>query len=198
AMGSAAWHYLKRARGNRVFFEQVVELPRWTEEQLGTLIRARCAEASIEPSFEGLVVPRQVDQLTNPDEQRTEAGYYRLLWDFSRGNPAVTLHAFRESLFVDPEGQIVVRLFREPAAKEIEGLSLPLLFVLRAVVQLDVAREHEVIAATHLPAPDVSDALRFCLTRGYLERYDAGVRLTWPWYRTITAVLYRQHLLSAP
>lgn len=197
-MGSAAWHYLKRARGNRVFFEQELELPRWTEEQLGSLIRARCAAAGIEPSFEGLVVPRPVDALTSPDEHRTEAGYYRLLWDFSWGNPAVALHAFRESLFVGPDDQIVVRLFKEPPAKEIESLPLPLMFVLRAVVQLDVAREHEIIAATQLPPSDVSDALRFCLTRGYVERYDAGVRITWPWFRTITIVLLRQHLLSAP
>lgn len=199
-MGSAAWHYLQRARGNRVFFEQIVVLPRWTEEQLGELIRDRCAESKIEPSFEGLIVPRPADPLAGSDGgtdgQRTEAGYYRLLWDFSRGNPAVALHAFRESLFVGPDDRIVVRLFKQPPAKEIENLSLPLLFVLRAVVQLDVAREHELVNATQLPASDVSDALRFCLTRGYIERYDAGVRLSWHWFRTITNVLQRQHLLS--
>ena len=59
-------------------------------------------------------------------------------------------------------------------------------------------QEHELRAATQLPASDVSDALRFCLTRGYVERYDAGVRITWRWYRTITNVLLRQHLLSTP
>ncbi len=199
-MGSAAWHFLQRARGNRVFFEQVVTLPRWTEEQLGELIRARCKEAKVEPSFEGLVVPRPADPLAGsdgtPDDQRTEAGYYRLLWDFSRGNPAVALHAFRESLFVGPEQKTIVRLFKEPPSKEIESLSLPLMFVLRAVVQLDVAREHELVGATQLPAADVSDALRFCLTRGYVERYDVGVRVAWHWFRTITNVLQRQHLLS--
>ena len=116
----------------------------------------------------------------------------------TRGNPAVALHAYRESLFVKPDGTTVVRLFKEPAAAEIESLSLPLLFVLRAIVQLDLAREHELTAATQLPATDVSDALRFCLARGYIEPYDAGVRVTWAWYRTITTVLQRQHLLSAP
>lgn len=196
-MGSAAWHYLQRARGDRVFFEQVVELPRWTEEQLGQMLRARMAIAGITPSFDGLVVPRQTEHIGGPAEgQRTESSYYRLLWDFARGNPAVVLHAFRESLLVGPSGDVIVRLFREPPAKEIEALSLPLLFVLRAVIQLDLARESELANATLLPRTDVSDALRFCVTRGYLEPYDEGFRVTWPWYRTITTVLQRQHLLS--
>ena len=198
AIGSAAWHYLQRARGDRVFFEQVVELPRWTEKQLGNLIRKRCDVAEIDPSFEGLVVPSQVEQLGTPEANRTENSYYRLLWDHSRGNPAVALHAFRESLFVEPNERTVVRLFKEPPATEIESLSLPLLFVLRAIVRLDLAREHEVVAATQLPPTDVSDALRFCQARGYIEPFDAGLRLSWHWYRTITTVLQRQHLLSAP
>ncbi|MEX1363613.1 MAG: AAA family ATPase [Nannocystaceae bacterium] len=196
-IGSASWHYLQRARGDRVFFEQVLKLPRWSEEQLGELIRQRCEVAGITPSFEGLVVPRQADPMAENEDDRTESGYYRLLWDFSRGNPAVALHAFRESLFLSDQGETVVRLFKEPAAAEIEELSPPLLFVLRAVVQLDLAREHELTAATQLPATDVSDALRFCLARGYIEHHDAGVRITWPWYRTITTVLQRQHLLSS-
>ncbi|MEM7155735.1 MAG: AAA family ATPase [Myxococcota bacterium] len=198
AIGSPAWHYLERARGDRVFFEQVIDLPRWTERQLGGLIRKRCEVAKIDPSFEGLVVPSQVEQLGTPDAGRTESSYYRLLWDHSRGNPAVALHAFRESLFVEPDARTVVRLFKEPPATEIESLSLPLLFVLRAIVRLDLAREHEVVAATQLPPTDVSDALRFCQARGYIEPFDAGLRLSWHWYRTITTVLQRQHLLSTP
>ena len=127
---------------------------------------------------------------------RTEAGYHRLLWDFSRGNPAVAQHAFRESLLVTPEGKLVVRMFKEPSSQEIEDLSMPVLFVLRSAVQLELATAAEIEAATQLPRSDIDDALRFCVARGYLEHYQVGVRLSWPWYRTITTVLQRQHLLS--
>ncbi|MCH9684259.1 MAG: ATP-binding protein [Deltaproteobacteria bacterium] len=196
-VGAAAWHYLQRARADRVFFELVVRLPRWSEEQLGALIRGRCQAAGIDPSFDNLVVPRATDPMTEPEEDRTESSYYRLLWDFSRGNPGVALHAFRESLFVDPFERVVVRLFEQPAANAIESLSLPLLFVLRAIVQLELAEPEELVAATQLPASDISDALRFCMGRGYIESHHNGVRLGWAWYRTITTVLQRQHLLSA-
>lgn len=196
-IGSASWHYIRRARGESVFFEQIVHIPKWTEDHLGGLIRDKCERAGIKPSFDGLVVPRQSAAPLDNQGDRTEAGYYRLLWDFSRGNPAVALHAFRESLFVNAEGGVVVRLFKEPSPEEIEDLSMPVLFVLRAVVQLELAMASEVEAATQLPGPDIADAIRFCSTRGYLEPFRGGVRLTWPWYRTITTVLTRQHLLPA-
>ncbi|MEX1368586.1 MAG: AAA family ATPase [Nannocystaceae bacterium] len=196
-IGSASWHYVTRARGDRVFFEQVVMIPRWTEDELGELIQGKCAEAEVQPSFDGLVVPRQ-SQAPLPDQgNRTEAGYYRLLWDFSKGNPAVALRAFGESLFVGPDGNVVVRLFKTPPAEEIEDLPLSILFVLRSVVQLEWADVREVEAATQLPTSDIEDAFRFCQTRGYLEPVGGGVRMAWTWYRTITTVLQRQHLLSS-
>jgi len=196
-IGAASWHYVRRARGDRVFFEQVVTLPRWTEEELGMLIQAQCEAANITPSFDGLVVPRQASGPLTERGNKSEAAYYRLLWDFSRGNPAVALHAFRESLFVAGSGDIVVRLFKEPPQEQIEDLPLSILFVLRTIVQLELAMPREVELATQLPAPDVDDAIRFAVSRGYLEPYDGGVRMSWPWYRTITTVLNRQHLLSA-
>ena len=194
-IGSAAWHFIRRARRERVSFEQVIELPRWSEEALGALIKAQCEKANIEPSFEGLVVPRQNEPL--PDQgDRTEASYYRLLWDFSRGNPGVALHAFRESLFYDDD-KVVVRLFKEPSPEEIESLTLSQLFILRTVVQLELAVPGEIQRATQLPSTDVEDAMRFCTSRGYVEPFQGGYRLAWPWYRTITTVLQRQHLLSS-
>ncbi len=195
-IGSAAWQYIRRARGDRVSFEQIIQLPGWSEETLGELIKGQCETAGIEPSFEGLVVPRQSEPL--PDQgDRTEASYYRLLWDYSKGNPAVAMHAFRESLFRDEKGGVVVRLFKEPPPEEIEGLSLSQLFVLRTVVQLELALLPEIERATQLPSKDVEDAMRFCSSRGYVEPFQGGYRMTWPWYRTITTVLQRQHLLSS-
>ncbi|MEM6290676.1 MAG: ATP-binding protein [Myxococcota bacterium] len=196
-IGAAAWQFIRRARGDRVSFEQVVMLPRWTEDELGGLIRSQCEKADIDPSFEGLVVPRQNGEPLPDQGDRTEASYYRLLWDFSKGNPAVAMLAFRDSLFRDEQRNVVVRLFKEPPAEEVEGLTLSVLFVLRTIVQLELALLPEIEAATQLPATDVEDAVRFCTSRGYLEPYQGGVRLSWPWYRTITTVLQRQHLLSA-
>lgn len=194
AVQEAAWHFVERARGERVFFDQVLTLPRWTEDQIATLIQRRTKEVSLSPSFDALVVAAETGDAT--EGRRTELGYYRILWDHSAGNPGVALQAWRDSLFVaSPEAEPVVRLFEEPSASEIEHLPSTLLFVLRAIVQLELASPEEVADCTQLPVPDVADAIRFSVSRGYVEPNSGRFRLSWTWYRTITRVLTRQHLL---
>ncbi len=197
AVQRAAWHFVGRARGDRVFFDQVLTLPRWSEEDIAELIHVRSEAAGIEPSFEELVVA--TDGAEGPTEgRRTELGYYRILWDHSGGNPAVALQAWRQSLFLRPdEERPVVRLFVEPSATEIERLPQTLLFVLRAIVQLELATAEEIADCTQLPVADVADAIRFSVAHGYAESRAGRFRLSWAWYRTITTVLTRQHLLVA-
>lgn len=197
AVQRAAWHFVGRARGDRVFFDQVFMLPRWSEEQIASLIQSRCEAAGVEPNFEDLTVATAADEGAF-EGRRTELGYYRILWDHSGGNPAVALHAWRHSLFTrEGSEQPVVRLFVEPSSTEIERLSPTLLFVLRAIVQLEVATAPQVSECTQLPHADVADAIRYCMTHGYVELTGGRYRLSWVWYRTITTVLTRQHLLVA-
>ena len=197
AMGAAAWQYVHRARGDRLHFTQILRLPPWTEEQIAALIRARCRAMDVAPSFEGLVVPRQYDDDELDENERAEVGYYRILWDYSRGNPYVASFFWGESLHEGQDGELVVRLFQDPPAAELDGLSLPLQFTLRALVQLEQASKPEIAAAIRLPVGEVDDALRFAVGRGYIERDGAIYSITWPWFRAITTMLQRQHLLAA-
>jgi hypothetical protein len=194
AIQEAAWHFVERARGDRVFFDQILVLSRWTEDQISTLIQRRTREAKLEPSFEALVVANETGDAN--ETRRTELGYYRILWDHSAGNPAVALQAWRNSLYVSDEPNApTVRLFEEPSAAEIERRPSTLLFVLRAIVQLELATADEIADCTQLPLPDVADAIRFSVAHGYVEPTSGRYRLSWAWYRTITRVLMRQHLL---
>ncbi|PRQ07268.1 hypothetical protein ENSA7_29760 [Enhygromyxa salina] len=228
-IGAAAWQYVSRSRGDRVFFDQVLKLPRWNEQQIGELIRERSQSAAIDPSFDEIVIPRQYDVTTTPtrpgvgkpaeiedelaessefsgrptDRERAEVGFYRILWDHAKGNPAVALHFWRESLCVvtspDGESVIKVRLFKEPPAAALDEVAATLHFVLRGVVQLGVASPEDLVACTQLPPADVSDALRFAVARGWVDRFgERGDRfcVTWHWYRAITDMLRRQHLLE--
>src|SRR5690606_25962957 len=89
SLGASGWQYVSRARGDRVFFDQVLKLPAWNEQQIGALIRDRCAAAGLSPNFSDIVIPRQFDVSTvaegeerPTEEQRAELGYYRILWDY--------------------------------------------------------------------------------------------------------------------
>ncbi|HMR05475.1 MAG TPA: hypothetical protein PKA88_06845, partial [Polyangiaceae bacterium] len=112
------------------------------------------------------------------------------------GNPAVAVHFWRESLRIDDEGKVRVQLFSAPDTTDIERLPDPAIFVLRAIVQLELAQAEKIVAATMLPMRQVQDAVRYALFRGYLEQVGDRYRVTWSWFRAITRVLQRRHLLA--
>lgn len=196
ALGTPAWQYLKRARGDRAAFDRVVDLPEWSESQIASLLKARCAEACVEPSFDRIVVPRQAQSLALDDKDRNERDFYRMVWDYSDGNPAIALHFWRQSLYLQPPDEaIYVRLLQGPSTADLEDLATTAYFVLRTVVQLELATEEDVVACTDLDADEVADALRAAKLRGYIVERDQLYEVSIQWYRAITNILRRKHLL---
>ncbi len=196
-IGSAAWQYVSRARGDRLHFDEVIRLAPWDETSISTLMRRRSERLGVTPSFDSLVIPRQYDDDELDQDMRSEIGYYRILWDYAGGNPHVASWFWAESLFRNTRQELVVRLFREPPATELDALPLTLQFVLRALIQLETATKPEISAAIRMPPAESEDALRFALGRGYVAEDDGVFSITWPWYRAITRMLQRQHLLAA-
>jgi hypothetical protein len=194
------WRFFERARGARPLFDDVIKLGPWREEGIARLIASRCRQAAIAPNFDHLLeaLPADADEIDRAEAvARTARGYYRLLWDYSDGNPAVALHMWRQSLGIGPDGEVWVRLFESPDGRELDPLPDPAVFVLRAVVQLESARAGEIEAATNLRSSQVEDALRYGLARGYFELDEGRYRITWSWFRPITRFLERRHLLAS-
>ena len=198
AVGLPAWQYLQRAQGERAIFDEVVELEPWSEEDITSLIRLRNKAQSIQPSFKGLNVPRQVDtDARMNEEERAEHDFYRVLWDNSEGIPGLALQYWRESLSTGThEDRPRVRLYKAPTAGDLDQLQESMYFVLRAIVQLDLATEHDIAKATNLRPQEVSDALRLAKLRGYIEITDEGIRAEPVWYRAILQLLRRHHLVT--
>lgn len=172
-----------------------MRLPAWSEEEILALIKLKASAAGLTLRFDDLVVPRQGDvSRYGTGTEQTEQDYGRMLWDYSNGNPSVALHFFRESLGVR-QGGIHVRLFQPPVLTDLEDLPSSVYFVLRTIVQLDLALEADVVQCTGLHPADVADSMRMGRSRRYLEVVDGRVRIDLHWYRGITQVLQRQHLL---
>jgi hypothetical protein len=196
AIGMPAWQYLRRARGDRAAFDQVIKLQPWEENQIASLIEQRSAAAGVVPSFERLVVPRQVRTSPVSDEERTKRDFYRILWDYADGNPEVSLHFWRESLYRRPDDETVyVRLFSGPSASQLDDLPATFYFVLRTVVQLELAVEEDVVACTDLTSAEVADALRAARVHGYIKGSGHLFEIDLHWYRAIVSILRRKHLL---
>lgn len=192
---AASWRFVERARGERFLFDLEQELPRWPEEQIARLLEERTAEAGLEVSYDGMELPRQLDTGEDEEEQ-TSKGYARIVWEYAKGNPGVALYLWSQSLFVDESGKTVVRLFEIPDTSELERLGVTLLLTLRAIVQLEAAHKDDIASATNLSSEEVVDALRLLVSKGYVDRdSDNFYSINWPWYRAVTTVLNRQHLL---
>ncbi|MGR2701360.1 AAA family ATPase [Vibrio campbellii] len=197
AIEKASWRFVDRARGERLLFDWVAFMPRWSEKQLSALFDTRINQEIENPvTFDGLVVPKQWDQEDITEEERAKQGFYRILWHYSDGNPTVALRFFRLSLRQNKETQqVVVRLFHAPESQELEKMPKPMLAVLRSIVQLEVASPEELSECTQLSIAEVIGTLRYFQSRGFIEWSEDKARVSDHWFRHITNVLDRQHLL---
>jgi uncharacterized protein YjeT (DUF2065 family) len=195
-MSTSAWLFVSRARSGSFLFDRVLRLESWDEGDIGRLIQSRCQDSGISPSFDGLVFQaRPDDWVFGQRAEQIGESYYRVLWSAADGNPAVALEYWRESLRQRPDGTLAVRLFEEPSQLVTDHLPLNLLFLLRALLQIDRATVPEISDATGLPRSEVMDGLRHCLTRGFIRQDGDAMELTWRWYTPVLRTLIRQHLL---
>ncbi|KJY81516.1 ATPase AAA [Vibrio galatheae] len=197
AIEKASWRFVDRARGERLLFDLVSFLPPWSERQIGQLLDTRINQDDQYPlSFEGLSVPKQWDQEDSTEEQRAKKGFYRILWHYSDGNPTVALRFFRFSLHRDKETeQVYVRLFSTPESQELEKMPKPMLAVLRSILQLEIASPDILSECTQLTIAEITGILRYFQSRGYIEWSEDKAKISDHWFRHITNVLDRQHLL---
>ena len=198
AIDESVWPFLQRARDARPVFDEIFVLESWSDEAIGQLLLRRSAEAGLEPSFEGLLekLPPAADEIDKQEAMAAKReGYFRMVWDYVRGNPAMALEVWRNSLAVDQAGATRVRPMQSPRADRLEALPDLSLFVLRAVLQMAPASAHDVALATRLTVAQVENAFRFGQVHGYLVEEHGTVRVTWPWLRSVMRILERRHLL---
>ncbi len=196
AIASPGWHFVQRAYAELATFDEVVELSRWDERSIGALLDRRVRELGLDPSFDGVVIPRgATDDDTLSEEERVRRGFHRILWDYCDGNPAVALYWWRASLFRDRDDAVVVRLFDPPTSAQLESQPTSVYFVLRAILQLDHAATDDIVRTTNLSRAEVDNTIRFCLARGFIKHRHRRVYVTWYWFRAVSRVLWRRHLI---
>lgn len=204
AIEKSSWRFIDRARGERLLFDLVTFMPKWGEKQIAQLLESRITttqnpetnETVPSISFDGLILPRQWDEENLTEEERARNGFYRILWDYSDGNPTVALRFFRLSLHRDKDTEaVLVRLFKAPHSDDLETMPKPMLAVLRSIVQLEIASPADVCECSRLSIAEVISTLRYFQSRGYIEWNEEKARISDHWFRHITNVLHRQHLL---
>lgn len=197
AFDESVWRFVERSRGAQPLFDRVIRLNPWAEEAIVRLITQRNETAGIKPDFSGLAIglPENADEIDLLEAlRRTEANYYRLLWDYASGNPGVALHFWRRSLGEAGAGRVLVRLFDAPDMAQLEALPDSAAFVLRAILQLGWADVEGIRQVTSLPREQVEDVLRYGNQLGYFDVDGVCYRVNWDWFRAVTRFLDRRHL----
>ncbi|AKM11478.1 hypothetical protein AB433_02415 [Croceicoccus naphthovorans] len=197
SIGAPAWNYISRARFDRVLFDQIRHLDRWSSKDLRTLLERRSKQAEIEADFSDLAEMGgyQFDSDLTP-EQRKEAAFFDRLNEYANGNPAIALEFWRRSLFIDSAaGKVVVRTFATPDIQALQRLPDAAMFVLRAILQMDHAQQSAIERSTDLPSIIVVDALRGLERIGVIARDGDGYRITMFWWAEAVRVLMRQNLI---
>ena len=195
---SIAFQFIRRLRADSALVAQEIELGSWTEDHIGELLQERAEAVAIEPSFDNLVLPRQLDEASYEVEgDRKRHGFNRIIWDSSLGNPGVALRMWCESLTVTDDGKVDVRLGSKRTRSSLDTLSLTSQFVLRSIAQMEYARQEDVVKALNLPPAEVDMALQAAKANGLIEEQDGLFSISWPWYREITRFLNRRNLLAS-
>jgi hypothetical protein len=198
SLDSAAWQYIHRARVGRAL-RSAMQLPPWTESQLGELIDLRAREAGLEPDFKRLSLPHRLQEDEEETlEERNRVGFRRLLWLAADGNPGVSLGLWADALVRTEHGGVYVQLPPEFSLEELEEVPLDALLVLRFLVQAGVAATDEIAAGLLYRPEQVSGVLLVAMRRGWVQEEEPGrFRLTWRYFRPVTRVLARRNLLTS-
>ena len=198
AFNEPAWDFLENLSGRLLTFRRVVRMRPWSERQIRRLIMRRMHRALYRTSFSDLVVA-QVKEVDFTNELgRTSKGYFRVLWDYTGGNPLLACHFWLDSLVPHREHRLVqVHLFREPDIGRLEALDDDILFTLTAITEHETLTPAQVSRVTNLPTDLCRFACRYCLEGGLLARHQESgrLRLSHRWQQTVIRYLKRKYLL---
>ena len=197
-MNRSAYQYLRRLRGERAVLMDSLELPAWTLEQITELIEIRSQEVGIEADFSEIEIPYQYDDIEFESlDERNRSWFYRILWSMSAGNPSVALRLWKDSLAQTPDGRVIVQVLPQVfAVDSMDGVNMPILLMLRVIVQSGMTTSEEIAESLQLPSIVVENGIRYALHSGWIEESDGYYQITWRWFRTVKQVLTRQNLLA--
>lgn len=131
-----AWSYLQRVRPRAHYIGATIRLKPLGEAAIKQIIDARNEATGMRIDFEDLVVKREDGEDYSYEVVRTSQGYFRLLHEFSQGNPAVAMTYWLRSLRTCEEpDRLRVVLFKQPTQAIAPQLRDDYWFALTALVQ---------------------------------------------------------------
>ncbi len=197
ACGHHAFEFLSWIwRGDGVF-RQVVQLARWSEEEITELLERRTGAAGLRIVYDDLLVDRLEGVDSASQLLSTARDYNRLIWDYAEGSPRSALLAWRESLVPAVGRRARVHLFASPNVRPLERLEEDEKFVLACVLWHGAILPEHAATSLRLPLQQVSVTLRSLKEAGVLIQRGPLFEISEHFWPAATRHLVRNHLIGA-
>lgn len=190
------WEFVRWIAKGDVVFRTIVELPPWSEQELGKLLGRRNEASGLTIVYDDLIVDRVSGADAKKQVLSTAHDYNRLVWDYSEGSPRVALHVWGRSLVPDGPGRARVRLFDSPRAAVLDALSESAKFVLASVVWHERLSLDDAVSVLLLPRSACEEAFARLEDAGVAIREEGHLRIEPLWWPVVIRYLRRNHLVE--
>ncbi len=199
-----SFEYLQRTHPQRDVYDEIIQLPHWTEEKISELIDTRLALAGVVADYDQLLLKGATTSRINLNDaaalqavEKTADRYHRLIWDYSDGNPRVALHFFRLSLTWMGNNTVSVRLFPLPSMGELDTFEKRTHYLLACLVQHENLTVPEAARSLRFPLNECARSLQLLQRDGFVICSDTGrYRVNSHWNRAVLRFLQRKKLLA--
>jgi len=193
-----AWEFLNRVYDRRHHFQAIVEVGGWSDREIQQLIEARNLKSGIRPDFRNLLVRTSGHQNGRFEIVKTARGFYRLLTEFSQGNPWVSMHYWLHSLKPRGRRQVEVALFEKPDETALRELDERQLFALTAIAQHDNLNAEELGRVVEVEPGLCQLDLSYLMEQGFIVLDETGrSHLSVKYLRQVLQRLHNNNLLYA-
>jgi hypothetical protein len=197
-----AWAIARQGVVGANCFSDVIDLGGLSEDQLKTLILTRHNELhNVSPDFSPLHIRSKNSKQTEPAElveKKARNLYFRILWDYTRGNPRQALYYWKASLiWSDTDTQ--VKLFDVPEQRVLENLQDTTLMMLAALIEHNGLTLKGLIRVMNSTENFVVRRLEELTPHGIVFLFNDGERAGWHvesfWTRAVENYLVKRQLL---
>ncbi|MEM7410079.1 MAG: ATP-binding protein [Myxococcota bacterium] len=195
---SFTWRFLNESHSRLHYFRRLLEVPKWSADDIRELIRRRNRQTGFEVEFDDLLLDGERESRGRLELVEGADGFFRLLRESSGGNPRIATRLWLSSLSVVGDKKLRVSAFREPHSDALDGMSDELLFALAAVTQHENLSTQELRRVLNVSDSLARFAVRFLREAGLVVPKDGSVdrvTLAANYYRQTLRALRKKHLL---
>ena len=193
-----SWAFLSKTGHHVSAFRKQLYLPRWSRTELQKLVAARNERSGVTVMFDEILLDAESSSTGGFELISSAEGFFRLLFEASRGNPRVATYLWLGALSPVDDNRIRVGLIREASVDPILRMADDMLFALAAVAQHENLSVNELHLALGVPLDEAVQTGRYLLEYGFVEpKHSDPRRLTLAprFHQQVLKVLQMKNLL---